>query len=77
MASYYIVRRSNLTQGQVAQVGIVFFTFGAITASPLSVLLNRMISFFEPDFRLVHKQSVQLGGREFIQATWVQIGPEV
>jgi hypothetical protein len=28
-------------------------------------------------FRLVHKQSVQLGGREFIQATWVQIGPEV
>jgi hypothetical protein len=49
MASYYIVRRSNLTQGQVAQVGIVFFTFGAITASPLSALLNRMISFFEPD----------------------------
>jgi hypothetical protein len=28
-------------------------------------------------FRLVHKQSVQLGGKEFIQATWVQIGPEV
>jgi Bacterial tandem repeat domain 1 len=28
-------------------------------------------------FRLIHKQSVQLGEREFIQATWVLIGPEV
>jgi polyglycine hydrolase-like protein len=28
-------------------------------------------------YRLIHKQSIQLGGREYIQATWVQIGPEV
>jgi hypothetical protein len=28
-------------------------------------------------YRIIHKQSVQLGGREYIQVTWVQIGPEV
>jgi hypothetical protein len=49
MAPYYIVRRSNLTQGQVAQVGNVLSTFGAITASPLIALFNGMIGFVEPD----------------------------
>jgi hypothetical protein len=52
MVSYYIMRRSNLTQGQVAQVGNVFSTFSVIMASPLSALLKRMISFFEPDIEL-------------------------
>jgi Bacterial tandem repeat domain 1 len=28
-------------------------------------------------FRLVHKQSVYLGGRDFIQATWVRIARQV
>jgi hypothetical protein len=46
---YYIARRSNLTQAQVAQVGNVFSTSGAITASPPSALLSGMMSFFEPD----------------------------
>jgi hypothetical protein len=76
MASYYIVRRSNLTQDQVAQVGNVLSTFGAITESPLIALLNGMIGFVEPDSGLCIN-SLSNDGREFIQATWVQVGPEV
>jgi hypothetical protein len=49
MASSYIVRHSNLIQGQVAQVRNVLSTFIVITESPLIALLNGMSGFVEPD----------------------------
>jgi hypothetical protein len=53
------------------------FSFWSHHGVSPDLFAQRNDSLRRAGFRLVHKQSVHLGGREFIQATWVRIAPQV
>lgn len=53
------------------------FSFWSHHGITPNVFAQRNGSLHRAGFRLVHKQSVHLDGREFIQATWVRIAPQV
>jgi Bacterial tandem repeat domain 1 len=51
-----------------------FFSYHGLTPERFAKEDDKLL---RAGYRIIHKQSVQLRGREYIQVTWVQIGPEV
>jgi hypothetical protein len=51
------------------------FTFWSHHGITPDIFAQKNDQYRRDGYRLVHKQSVHLGGREFVQATWVSTGP--